>query len=352
MPASHLVLALLSPLLLAAQPDVGPAAKVLTPAQAARQEGKKVTVQFKVKATGTNAAGYAELYSEKAWDAPGCFFVRFPAATQTKLRRLKIPDAGKHFVGEVVRVTGKVEPLPFEVGNRPCIYVTDLDQIEVVPTIKYAPTGAYQKRTISRFTVLVHPDLLARKKEAALVFKELERQLEEVHRVVPRERVVPLLKVRIWLEWENPLAPSAAQFHPSKEWLQANGYNPDKVNGVEISDARKFVQWSGLDQPCMLLHELAHAYHFRVLGENHAGVRAAYKQAMERKLYDEVLHANGSKQRAYAATNEKEYFAELTEAYFGKNDFFPFTRAELRKHDPVGFALMERTWAPDKGKGP
>ena len=98
----------------------------------------------------------------------------------------------------------------------------------------------------------------------------------------------------------------------------------------------------------MMLHELAHAYHFRVLGVDHAGVKAAYKQAMERKLYDQVKYHNGKTMKAYAATNEREYFAELSEAYFGKNDFFPFNRDELRRHDPAGFKLMEATWEKKK----
>ncbi len=44
--------------------------------------------------------------------------------------------------------------------------------------------------------------------------------------------------------------------------------------------------------------------------------------------------------------DQKEYFAEATEAYFGVNDFFPFVRAELKAYDPVGFALMEAVWGP------
>jgi hypothetical protein len=43
-------------------------------------------------------------------------------------------------------------------------------------------------------------------------------------------------------------------------------------------------------------------------------------------------------------TNPKEYFAELSEAYFGKNDFYPFVRGELKVHDPVGYRLMEEAW--------
>jgi Mlc titration factor MtfA (ptsG expression regulator) len=94
----------------------------------------------------------------------------------------------------------------------------------------------------------------------------------------------------------------------------------------------------------MLLHELAHAYHFLTLGEKYEPLQTAYKQAMERKLYDSVEFVTGGKKKAYATTNAAEYFAELSEAYFGKNDFAPFTRPELEKHDPVGFEMLKKAW--------
>ena len=43
-------------------------------------------------------------------------------------------------------------------------------------------------------------------------------------------------------------------------------------------------------------------------------------------------------------TNEKEYFAESTEAFFGTNDFYPFVRAELKEYDPDMFALLCEVW--------
>jgi len=42
--------------------------------------------------------------------------------------------------------------------------------------------------------------------------------------------------------------------------------------------------------------------------------------------------------------NHKEYFAELSEAYFGTNDMYPFVRAELMKHDPEAHALLKKLW--------
>jgi Mlc titration factor MtfA (ptsG expression regulator) len=48
--------------------------------------------------------------------------------------------------------------------------------------------------------------------------------------------------------------------------------------------------------------------------------------------------------RAYAITNPAEYFAETTEAYFSRNDFFPFTKEELKQHDPAMFELLGKLW--------
>ena len=43
-------------------------------------------------------------------------------------------------------------------------------------------------------------------------------------------------------------------------------------------------------------------------------------------------------------TNAKEYFAECSEAFFSRNDFFPFTHEELAQHDPEMFKLLQRLW--------
>lgn len=45
--------------------------------------------------------------------------------------------------------------------------------------------------------------------------------------------------------------------------------------------------------------------------------------------------------RHYALSNEKECFAELTEAWLGTNDYYPFVQAELLEHDPQGAKVME-----------
>jgi hypothetical protein len=47
-------------------------------------------------------------------------------------------------------------------------------------------------------------------------------------------------------------------------------------------------------------------------------------------------------------TNRFEYFAECSEAYFGRNDFYPYLRADFKSFDPIGFAAVEQVWGIGK----
>ena len=65
-------------------------------------------------------------------------------------------------------------------------------------------------------------------------------------------------------------------YHVSKDWLQANGMNPEKAGCVELANCKNFLSWTQ-QQPWMVLHELAHGYHDQVLGFDHAGVKACLR---------------------------------------------------------------------------
>ena len=82
-----------------------------------------------------------------------------------------------------------------------------------------------------------------------------------------------LHKVPIWLSRESKAAPCSC-YHPSPEWLSEHGFDPKKARAVEITNAATFLAWTH-EQPWMVLHELAHAYHHQVLGYDNSTVRAA-----------------------------------------------------------------------------
>lgn len=211
------------------------------------------------------------------------------------------------------------------------------------PAPAFDPVEKYTKREILGFTVLVHPEVEKHPDEMKAALGELEAQLKKVCEVVPEKPLAAIKKVKFWVEWETKKG-GAMEAHHSRQWLKDNGYNPDKAGCVEINNAKNFVTWSQKTQPWMVLHELSHQYHHLTLGADYAPLVAAYKAAMERKIYDSVEFVHGGKRKHYATTNHSEYFAEISEAYFGKNDFFPFTHDELAKHDPAGYEMLKKAW--------
>lgn len=208
----------------------------------------------------------------------------------------------------------------------------------------YDPTGHYEVQQIEGWGVLVNRRL--RRDDPALceqTLKLLGLQLYQITRKVPAGPLAKLRKVTLWVEAAEPHHPCMA-YHPNAGWLREHGMNPEKAKCVEVANARNFLTWT-LDQPWMVLHELAHAYHDQFLGGYAAPeIRAQFDRAMHAKLYDAVQRINGRTERAYAAVNPMEYFAETTEAFFGTNDFYPFVRSELKHHDPAMYQLLEKVW--------
>lgn len=190
--------------------------------------------------------------------------------------------------------------------------------------------------------------------QAQAVVLALNEDLATITRVVPPTALRVLRTRPIWIEKETPPAADGftgrgMAFHPSKSWLAANGLPPEKAGAVDICNAADYLQWR-THQHMMVLHELAHSYHW-LLGFDRADVKQAYDAAMAAGSYEAVayiLSIGAERRRAYAATNPQEYFAELSEAWFGRNDYSPFTRDELLAVDPGGAAIVEKLWNLDE----
>lgn len=210
------------------------------------------------------------------------------------------------------------------------------------PSVIY-PAREYTRRTVEGWTVHVHKDLRTTNKELGeKALKLLSAKLYDVTRAVPPKALAKLRKVHIWISANHPRV-KAGCYHPSRRWLADHGHEPAKAKSIEIGNAGNFVNWSNV-QPAMMMHELAHAYHHQVLGYDDPDIKAAYKRAVESKSYEKVLYYSGRTKRAYAMNNDQEYFAELTEAYFGTNDFYPFVRPEVLKHDPRMYKVLQKLW--------
>ena len=206
----------------------------------------------------------------------------------------------------------------------------------------------YETRSIEGWTVYVNRKLQQDSSEKSTKAIELlTAQLKEIVRAVPEAPLAHLQHVPLWINPEYPGTPPRAEYHPDAGWLRKHGRDPRMAKCVEFTNVRIF-EAECRRMPCFVLHELAHAYHDQVLGFDQPDIIAAYKRAVASKSYDAVERWNGHPpntiERAYAMTNYKEYFAESTEAFFGRNDFFPFTRDELRRHDPQMYRLLVKLW--------
>lgn len=213
---------------------------------------------------------------------------------------------------------------------------------------KAAPAARFDPvvREIEGWKVHVDPALLdgEHREEGAKALAMLANHLQRIKIVVPAGPLAKLQQMEIWIEHSHPTLKSK-QYHPNRQWLVANGHDPRLTKKVHIPQARDLLSREQmLKHPAVILHELAHAYHDQVLGFDDSKIKAAYEKAKASGTYDSVLAHTGKKVKHYGLTTPQEYFAEGTEAYFYRNDFYPFVRAELKEHDPELNALLERVW--------
>lgn len=213
-----------------------------------------------------------------------------------------------------------------------------------------------QTKTVEGWTLHISDELFEKDKAATeRALELLTVQLQEITRVVPAAAVAELQKVPLWFSPEYPGVQPRAEYHPGAGWLRENKRDPAMEKAVEFTDIQDFERETKR-MPNFTLHELAHAYHDRVLpkGFENEGIKAAFEKAKAKGLYDRVEQRFGDGRsanvRAYAMTNPMEYFAECSEAFFSTNDFFPFTREQLKKHDPEMFALLTTLWSGEADK--
>jgi len=201
-------------------------------------------------------------------------------------------------------------------------------------------------RQIVGWTVDVDPQLLDGE-HAELGTRALDMLANHFQRIailVPEERLAQLRQIGVWIEYRHPTL-GAMQYHPSRDWLQRHGHDPRLTKKIHITRAAELLdRGQMLKHPAVILHELAHGFHDQFLDFDESRIRAAYEKAKTSGTYEKVLLYNGQRVRHYAMTDHKEYFAEGTEAFFYRNDFYPFVRAELQEHDPELHDLLVDIW--------
>ena len=206
----------------------------------------------------------------------------------------------------------------------------------------YTATSKYEKRQIEGWTVYIDPALVRQKAYGDEMAKLLRYKLHLVKRYMPEKSLEQLQKVPIYLERNNRAVPYMT-YHASAENLKAANQNPDKLRSIEIGNTEKFRQWQGLQQ-FAVLNQLARAYYDRTLSKQANKIKEAWQKAIDGGTYDSVLRFDGKHVRHPALAGSIEYFAEMTEAYYGVNDHYPFLQFETKQYDPNTCRLLEELW--------
>jgi hypothetical protein len=216
-----------------------------------------------------------------------------------------------------------------------------------------ATPAGYERRTLEGFTVFANQQMLDRPVDrfGRRPLDVLEKELNDLKRILVPKIVAVLQEVPIWAEWDDAdkAMPGAiaVYYHGSPEALKTAGGDPRKAGCIVIVTLRVLgeIRRPGTAlQQVVTLHEMAHAVHDRLLGMTNPELEAIFKQATDRKLYEQVNDRFGRTGKAYARTNAAEYFAEISCAYLDSCNYFPFNQEQLRGYDPVGYKFVERVW--------
>ena len=207
---------------------------------------------------------------------------------------------------------------------------------------------AHTTRDIEGWAVRVD-DRLLKGDGAALgerALKLLNARLVAITIVVPEKALAKLRAITIELDLDYGGLRNM-QYHPDAGWLKAHGYSEALAKCVHIPEVDDFLSpTENHRMPWVVLHELSHAYHDQVLGFDEPRLMAAWQKFCASGKYKSVLTSPGHMREHYGLTNQKEFFAEMTESYFGSNDFYPFVTGELKQAEPEIFALMADIWGP------
>jgi hypothetical protein len=206
----------------------------------------------------------------------------------------------------------------------------------------------HRTQNIEGWTVHVDTSLLEgeHKETGDLALRIMDERLHQIALRLPAGPVARMREVPIYLDRNHPLG--NAHYHPDADWLENRGYDPAMAKAVHITGAASLIREARSPNPgSVLLHELAHAYHERVLDFGHQEIIRGYQQFCDSRKFDRTPHVSGRRMPHYGLTDHKEYFAEMTETFFVGNDYFPFNHYQLHQEQPESYQLIASIWGTD-----
>ena len=206
----------------------------------------------------------------------------------------------------------------------------------------------YQKLDIEGWSVMISPEVQNDSELYQPIVAQLTKDLKKVKGVVPEAILLKLQKTVIWSEKSMPVKQlNTLFFNGSRKLTKKYNLKAESYGGVILGKTKAYLAVAGF-KPWGMLHELTHAYHQFFIKHNFAPIVQAYENIKKTNLHNPKFDKR-VKGSGYPTKNKKEYFSELTVAYFAKKLFYPHTRSELAEYDPIGYCAVVSAWGL-KGK--
>jgi hypothetical protein len=221
--------------------------------------------------------------------------------------------------------------------------------LEVSKTKSTANNGiprTYMVENIAGWTINVEDTVwLKRPSLTRECLAAIDKSLSKIAATLPPQSLERLRSIPIYLT-DTRSVPAPVHTHRDKRWLAAHGEDIEKVNAVDICDPDKIVSYLATKDPGLLL-EFSFAYQQLFLtASDQDTLRQIYTSALSEGKYRLVASDRGVRQTP-AAYDESQMFVSGSQAYWGRNDFYPFTRAELKEYDPKLHDFLKLVWERD-----
>jgi hypothetical protein len=210
----------------------------------------------------------------------------------------------------------------------------------------------FRKEVIGGWTVYLECPIEYTHNLMSTIVNELTSDLEHVTSLLPEQILTRLQATQLFVVASKEAKPTnqmkggggALFMNPLGDMASQDA--PEAYSGSIVINANAWINTRRWQPAGATLHEMAHAWHCMnwPCFSSDSLITEAYEAAISTGIYDQVERNDGTTVKAYAATDKQEYFAELTEAWFWENDFYPYNREELLEHDPLGAAAVEDAW--------
>jgi len=200
----------------------------------------------------------------------------------------------------------------------------------------------YHEMQLEGWKVYVEQSLVNRSDPRVFkALRVLRKKLRIAKDVLPSHHIEKLRNVPLWMSNNNG---RNVEYYFFEDRVYRGGINPKMLGGIEFKNISLFLAMQHT-VPSLIIHEFAHAYHKYNYKNIDKFIMRAFRNSIHKQLYKEVSNIRNHIGHAeYASKNAFEYFADLTVMYYGKNTYYPHDRSELKKHDPMGFKMIEKVW--------